>query len=145
NRLDFMIADGHPLVILTANNLVERLPDHAAPVLCLDSDWALVAVESCENLRSATEDDQLAYVIYTSGSTGVPKGVGLTHGALANLINWHTSELVCGARTLQFSSPSFDVSFYEILSALVSGGTLFILPEEVRSDIPGLADFVNAN
>ncbi len=32
--------------------------------------------------------DNLAYVIYTSGSTGQPKGVGNTHAALAERLQW---------------------------------------------------------
>ena len=39
-------------------------------------------------------------------------------------------------RTLQFTSLNFDVSFQEIFSTWCSGGTLVLLSEEVRRDIP---------
>src|SRR5262249_27982055 len=38
------------------------------------------------------------------------------------------------ARTLQFASLSFDVCFQEIFSTLGSGGTLLLIPEDVRRD-----------
>ena len=34
----------------------------------------------------AAAGGQLAYVIYTSGSTGPPKGVAVSHGALAGYV-----------------------------------------------------------
>ncbi|HEU0079576.1 MAG TPA: AMP-binding protein, partial [Longimicrobiaceae bacterium] len=46
------------------------------------------------------------------------------------------------ARTLQFASISFDVSFQEIFSTWASGGTLLVVPEEVRTDMARLARFL---
>jgi amino acid adenylation domain-containing protein len=83
--------------------------------------------------------EELAYVIYTSGSTGRPKGVALSHGALRNLIDWHLATCLGGVRTLQIASMSFDVSFYEMFACWGSGGTLVVVAEELRRDMPALA------
>src|SRR6185369_1009797 len=78
--------------------------------------------------------DDLAYVLYTSGSTGRPKGVAMRHGALAQLIAWQLAVTPSPWRTLQYTSPSFDVSFQEIFSTWAAGGTLVLISEEARRD-----------
>jgi amino acid adenylation domain-containing protein len=70
--------------------------------------------------------------------------VSLPHAALANLIRWHTSELNGPTRTIQLAPLSFDVSFYEMLGAWVSGGTLFMVSDEVRMNISELARFISS-
>ncbi|MBD3307338.1 amino acid adenylation domain-containing protein [candidate division KSB3 bacterium] len=95
-----------------------------------------IAQESRENPKSGVSQQNLAYVIYTSGSTGKPKGVAMGHLPLYNLIFWQLaqSRAAEGARTLQFTSLSFDVSFQEIFSTWCSGGTLVLVSEETRRD-----------
>ena len=80
------------------------------------------------------EDD--AYVIFTSGSTGRPKGIEMPHRALANLIGWQLDRVtfVPGARVLQYSSISFDVSFQEVATTLASGGELIMVRDSERRD-----------
>ena len=89
--------------------------------------------------------EELAYVIYTSGSTGNPKGVAMPHRALTNLIEWQTSalDLVPEARTLQFSSISFDASFNEMFTCWHTGGMLVLASDELRRDTSRLIDFLN--
>ncbi|HUP74770.1 MAG TPA: amino acid adenylation domain-containing protein [Acidimicrobiales bacterium] len=91
--------------------------------------------------------DQLGYVIFTSGSTGRPKGVALPQIALTNLLEWQlrAPHFRPGARTLQFTSLSFDVSFQEILSTLCSGGTLVLIADHMRRDPRALLDYVILN
>ena len=76
----------------------------------------------------------LAYVLFTSGSTGRPKGVAMRTAAVAGLIDWHVAHARLGksARTLHFAPLSFDVSFQEIVSTFVTGGTLIIASEAER-------------
>jgi amino acid adenylation domain-containing protein len=77
----------------------------------------------------ATPGD-LAYVIYTSGSTGSPKGVMIEHRAVCNRLLWMQErfQVSSGTRVLHKSSPSFDVSLWEIFLPLISGGVLVLAP-----------------
>src|SRR3712207_8455291 len=44
----------------------------------------------------------------------------------------------------QFAALSFDVSFQEMLATWCSGGTLVLVPEELRRDAPALLDRIGA-
>src|SRR5579862_1324981 len=79
-RLDFMLNDAKPLVLLTQRHLAKRLPIGAWRTVILDADPAEIAKQSGERFDSGVQENNLAYVIYTSGSTGLPKGVEVTHG-----------------------------------------------------------------
>ena len=71
----------------------------------------------------------LAYVLFTSGSTGRPKGVAMSHGALANLLDWSAGlDFGPATRTSQVAGPAFDASVWEIWAALTTGGSLHLLP-----------------
>ncbi|PSO74788.1 MAG: non-ribosomal peptide synthetase [Cyanobacteria bacterium QH_3_48_40] len=135
-RLAFMIADSEAEVLLSEEQLLATLPQTHATILCLDTDWQAISSESDRNLEFLARLDTLAYVIYTSGSTGKPKGVAMSHRPLSNLIHWQSqhSSLKPGAKTLQFASVSFDVSFQECFATWSAGGTLVLMPEEVRRD-----------
>ncbi|MGB7440890.1 MAG: amino acid adenylation domain-containing protein [Coleofasciculaceae cyanobacterium] len=135
-RLTYMLQDSQVPVLLTQKQLVDGLPEHKAHVLCLDTDWDVIAQQSEENLASDVKTGNLAYVIYTSGSTGKPKGVAMKQLPLVNLLLWQldNSTISSGGRTVQFAPISFDVSFQEIFSTCCSGGTLILLSEEVRRD-----------
>jgi amino acid adenylation domain-containing protein len=142
-RLSFMLADAECAVLLTGERVAASLPQTGARVLCLDRDWRRVAGESGADLRARIVPEGLAYVIYTSGSTGRPKGVAMTHRALNNLICWQLAELPDPARTLQFASLSFDVSFQEMFSTWCSGGTLLLVDDELRRDANSMLRFLS--
>uniref|UniRef100_UPI0020293373 non-ribosomal peptide synthetase n=2 Tax=unclassified Caballeronia TaxID=2646786 RepID=UPI0020293373 len=104
----------------------------------------------------AIHGTQLAYVIYTSGSTGQPKGVEITHDALAR----HTQAVTDAARitradrVLQFSTFSFDAFVDQLFPALCMGATVVLRDEtlwdsarflhEVRSQRITVADLTTA-
>ena len=143
-RLAFMLEDAQISVLLTQQSLVDRLPEHQAKLVCLDTDAGLFSQSSQENLISGVQVNNLAYVIYTSGSTGQPKGVALNQLGLGNLILWQleNTTISTGAKTLQFAPISFDVSFQEIFTTWFSGGTLFLITEELRREPVALLAFL---
>lgn len=77
---------------------------------------------------------ELAYLIFTSGSTGTPKGVSIEHHSMVNFINWYKThhKITENSNTAAFASFSFDVSVVQIFAPLTSGGTLYIIPEDLR-------------
>ncbi|MHC0061927.1 amino acid adenylation domain-containing protein [Nostoc sp. UIC 10890] len=143
-RLAFMLEDAQVSVLLTQHSLFDRLPQHQAHLVFLDTDWQMISQSSQDNLISGVQATNLAYVIYTSGSTGKPKGVALNQLALCNLILWQlqNNTISTGAKTLQFAPISFDVSFQEIFTTWFSGGTLFLITEELRRDTSALLGFL---
>ncbi|WP_316250510.1 non-ribosomal peptide synthetase [Tsukamurella columbiensis] len=86
-----------------------------------------------------------AYVIYTSGTTGTPKGVVVPHAGAVDLAAAIVTETGAGAgaRVLSNFSVGFDISFWDLLSALATGATLRISAETRVGD--ELADFVEAH
>jgi amino acid adenylation domain-containing protein len=139
-RIAYMLRDSRAAVLLTTDSVLQKLPVADTPVLRLDADGEAIAAESDAPLRVDVHPENLAYVLYTSGSTGLPKGAALPHRALVNLLRWQLArwEGRPAARTLQFASLSFDVSFQEIFAAWAAGGTLVLTDDDTRRDAEAL-------
>ncbi|CCI09458.1 non-ribosomal peptide synthetase [Microcystis aeruginosa] len=135
-RLSFMLEDSQVKVLLTQKKLVKLLAQNQAYIVCLDSDWQNISQANENNLNITVTPNNLAYVIYTSGSTGQPKGVYCNHIGVVNLYtDFQAKKPLCvGNRCSLWTSLNFDVSVYEVFSALLSGATLHITPEFIRSD-----------
>jgi len=144
-RLGYMLSNSQATVLLTEYNLVDKLPEHKAKTVYLDTDWQSLICPNPKYLRSQLQPENLAYVIYTSGSTGKPKGVAMTQRALVNLILWQIGQtrIRGNAKTLQFSPLSFDVSFQEIFATWFAGGTLVLVSDAVRRDRIALVEYLS--
>lgn len=136
HRLLYMVTDADCKILLTEQGLAEVFQECAIEKVFIDLHQEEILKQNDADTCCEVFPENIAYIIYTSGSTGEPKGVALTHGGLLNLISWQEENFVLrrGARTLQFTSLSFDVSFQEIFSTLFTGGTLIMISEYVRQD-----------
>ncbi|NEP59574.1 MAG: amino acid adenylation domain-containing protein [Symploca sp. SIO2G7] len=136
DRLAFMIEDSQCRVLLSNSEQLERLPEHQAKVVCLETDRETIAQYSQENPDSGVKPDNLAYTIYTSGSTGKPKGVQIGHQALVNFLTSMsqvpgvTQEDVLVAVT----TISFDIAGLELYLPMIVGARVVLVSREVASD-----------
>jgi amino acid adenylation domain-containing protein len=146
-RLAFMLEDTRAPIILTQQKLEDKLPKEKTKIICVDRDESLISGQPTDNPPVSSTGENLAYVIYTSGSTGRPKGVAMRQGALVNLMQWQLENFSFNepARTLQFASLNFDVSFQEIFSTLSSGGALVLIDDVLRRDARGLLQHIVGN
>lgn len=136
-RLAFMVADTQVSVLLTQQRLVDQIPPSKAQIVCLDSDWQAIALESQANLTCNVNPDSLAYVTYTSGSTGTPKGVSVIHRGVVRLVKGADyADFNANQVFLQLAPLSFDASTFEVWGALLNGARLVMFP----SDKPSLAE-----
>lgn len=137
-RLGHIFTDCQPSTLLVRHPGFVNAADAIAHIIALDSEWPVIARHSSANPSSQVTAQNLAYVIYTSGSTGKPKGVMIEHRSLVNFVQQacQTYGITSEDRVLQFSSFSFDAAVEEIYTSLVSGGTLFLRPEQMMDSIP---------
>jgi amino acid adenylation domain-containing protein len=94
-----------------------------------------------QDSEAAYYDDDLAVVIFTSGSTGNPKGVMISHRNVAELAKSHkflnmSTNDVCGL----FASLSFVAVLNDIFTILALGGTVDIIPSDIRKNIRALSE-----
>ncbi|HLG65326.1 MAG TPA: amino acid adenylation domain-containing protein [Ktedonosporobacter sp.] len=134
DRLTFMIQDADIRLILTQHGLLEQLQRSSISLYYLDDDWYADDARYQQPPTSAVTGANLAYIIYTSGSTGTPKGVMIPHQGMCSLpvSNTHDFLITAGERVLQFASFNFDASIWEITLALSHGGTLHLVPDDMR-------------
>ncbi|MEO6919213.1 MAG: amino acid adenylation domain-containing protein [Collimonas sp.] len=80
--------------------------------------------------------EQAAYLIYTSGSSGAPKGVVISHRALADYVQGMLDELAFSpdASMAMVSTVAADLGHTTLFGALCSGRTLHLLPAQCAFD-----------
>ena len=146
DRLAYMLKDSGVHLLLTQTALLELLPaTEGVCVIAMDSlhldSWPTQAPGLHLN------GDNLAYVIYTSGSTGQPKGVGNTHAALAERLQWMqaTYQLNETDVLMQKAPISFDVSVWECFWPLITGCRLVLAGPGEHRDPHRIAQLVQAH
>ena len=138
-RIKFIIEDTQAKVLLTTTNLRPQLAalESMLEVICVDSPRANQHDQPVFT-ASSLDPSSPAYVMYTSGSTGIPKGVPISHRAATQALLAHDVHVPKFRRFLQFASPTFDVSVFEIFFPLFRGSTLVCSDRErLLGDLPG--------
>ncbi len=160
-RLGFMLEDAQTPVLLTQECWLTKLStlwSHSSSeptisqmkshpeVVCLDTDWKLIAQESVAQPVSKVALDKLAYVIYTSGSTGQPKGVAISHHGLRSLVLWHNKafKIKHADRATLVATQAFDASVWELWPYLAAGASIHIAPLELIAAPEQLRDWLIA-
>ncbi len=136
-RLAFMLDDAQVSTLLTHERLLVKLTEPGAPeqgrrMVCLDTDWAVIARENEEKPCSGVTAENLAYVMYTSGSTGTPKGVAVCHRSVMRLL-FGVDYIPLGPdqSILQMAPISFDASTFELWGAILHGARCVLFPGRI--------------
>ncbi|HKX31862.1 MAG TPA: amino acid adenylation domain-containing protein, partial [Blastocatellia bacterium] len=121
-----------------AEAIAELAADRQPDVLFLNSsEWGQAAPPN-----RPSPPHQLVYMIFTSGSTGVPKGAmveqrGMLNHLFAKIETLRLDEHDVVAQT---ASQCFDISLWQFLASLLTGGQVCILDDEIAHDPTSLLD-----
>ncbi len=144
DRINYMFENSGSTIIITQKKFADLFISVKVKVLVWEEVAAEINLCSDENPEVNIAKDDLLYVLFTSGSTGQPKGVAMRHEPLVNLLLWQKNEtaLIEPARTLQFAPVSFDVSFQEFFTTWSTGGTLYMIEDDLRLNALSLIKFI---
>lgn len=134
-RAKYVLTPYHGIPIITSNNIINE-KNWLQEYHCILLEDTGYQDNFPASIDSTAQLSYTAYVLFTSGSTGMPKGVGIKHRSLANLVIWLQNQfpLSKSDRFLHKSLYSFDVSINEIFWPLTNGAALVISEETSVKD-----------
>ena len=105
-------------------------------------DVAYAEGHAAGDLGVAVAADQLAYIYFTSGSTGEPKGAMCEHAGMLNHLYAKITDLEIGegAVVAQIAPQCFDISLWQLISALLVGGRTQLVAQDVVLDVARFVD-----
>ncbi|MEV7189999.1 amino acid adenylation domain-containing protein [Kitasatospora sp. NPDC093102] len=131
-RVGLLFDTADPALVLTDREAAATVAGCRPPVLHLDDLDLDGAAPEASGAR--VDPDNLAYVMFTSGSTGTPKGVAVTHADVVNGVQdlRRRVGVEAGSRMLAATSVNFDVSVFEIFTALTTGASVEIVRDVIE-------------
>ncbi|WP_036529812.1 AMP-binding protein, partial [Nocardia sp. CNY236] len=136
-RTSYIVTTAAPVCVLTtANDDFSTTMADIVRVDTLDLTEYTDAPVTDADRHAPLRCHNTAYVIFTSGSTGQPKGVAVTHAAIANQLVWKRAEfgMDTADAVLLKTAATFDLSVWEFWSALACGGRLVIAKPDGHRD-----------
>ncbi|MFD5876718.1 amino acid adenylation domain-containing protein [Streptomyces sp. NPDC060322] len=112
-------------------------------------DVRILGIEGiCEESREDTDPGvavgpgDLAYVFFTSGSTGEPKGAMVEHAGMLNHLLAKIDDLGIreGDVVAQTAPQCFDISLWQLLAPLITGGHTLLVGQEAIMDVRRFVD-----
>jgi len=142
DRISCMLSRAHCRIVL-----IER----SGPAMPDQVD-TLDITDACAQGRSKTDrdpgvpiaPDQLAYIYFTSGSTGEPKGAMCEHAGMLNHLFAKIDDLGIDEGTVvaQTAPQCFDISLWQLLSALLVGGRTLLVEQQIILDAGRFIDTI---
>ncbi|KVZ04300.1 non-ribosomal peptide synthetase [Burkholderia ubonensis] len=147
DRVAKMLSRAGCRLVLTEHGgaaMLERVIDELGEIQHISIDAALAEDAPDEDPGIEVTPDQLAYIYFTSGSTGEPKGAMCEHGGMLNHLFAKIDDLGIGKGTVvaQIAPQCFDISLWQLVSALLVGGTTRLIEQETVLDARRFVDAI---
>jgi len=126
-----MLRDAGVDIVLTQRDGLTVFGDDVNHVICIEDDIDVDGLDALD--LPEINPENMACVLFTSGTTRHPKGVGVSHRNIANLILGLHKRYPDADTFFHHSSLQFDASTLEIWWPLLTGGRLVVAPPGLLS------------
>lgn len=132
-RRQMVLHESRPKAVLTDREYADG--DHTWITFSMSQPFVGVGTESMgadSGGRGSRDEEEARYILYTSGSSGRPKGAIVEQRGMLNHLYAKREDLsITGRDVVAFTAPlGFDISIWQMLTPLISGGVVVILDEE---------------
>lgn len=143
-RLNFMVQDAGAVLLLVQDELCGKLNEYRGDNMLISE---LYAAEPAKMPDVTPAPNDLFVMLYTSGSTGTPKGVQIEHGNIVAFAHGTQLDGFYGedSITAAYASFGFDVNMADTFCTLLNGGSVHVVPEEIRMELDKLARYFDEN
>ena len=134
-RVQFMLKDSNAKLLLGTEKSINEFDLEIEKLNISSTNSDIYKASSVSpNLEISPED--LIYIIYTSGSTGTPKGAMICHRNVVRLLKNDSPLFDFNENDIwtMFHSVAFDFSVWEMYGALLFGGKLIIVSDNIAKD-----------
>ena len=144
-RLQQLLKDSQASLLIHERGDVQAASLGVCPALAWEDALGAGLDDAALEVRVSAQHP--AYIIYTSGSTGQPKGVVISHGALANYLQAVLDRLALDgdASMAMVSTVAADLGHTLLFGALASGRTLHLLNHAQAFDPDAFAGYMAAH
>ncbi|WKX69502.1 non-ribosomal peptide synthetase [Streptomyces sp. XD-27] len=152
SRVEAMLRRSGCRLVLTAGEVSPTLTEAVAAIGDRGDAPAVLRIDELPD-RLADHDprfpvaaDALAYIYFTSGSTGEPKGAMCEHAGFVNhlLAKIEDLEITADTTVAQTAPQCFDISLWQLVSALAVGGRTHIIEQEAVLEIGRFTDILRS-
>jgi len=145
DRIARMLSRAGCRLVLTVRGstaMLDQALDSLSGVQTLFIDAACEEDQPDGDLGVDVAPDQLAYIYFTSGSTGEPKGAMCEHAGMLNHLCAKIDDMRIGEGDVvaQTAPQCFDISLWQLVSALLVGGRTLLVEQEAILDAKRFVD-----
>ncbi|MCQ2257274.1 MAG: amino acid adenylation domain-containing protein [Bacteroidaceae bacterium] len=148
DRLNYMVQDAKVSLLIGQEELIGQVSEYKGEVVTTSELEKILLNDNDDNncLSIEPSPSDLLLMLYTSGSTGKPKGVQIEHHSLVSFAygiskaDFYAEDCVAAA----YASFGFDVCMMDTFCTLLNGGTLVIIPEDMRLELKALSEYMES-
>lgn len=138
NRINGILSafEGRKLILVGAGVQIPELPIDDVEFVGISGKLNQQGRRESHSTITKPSATSLAYVMFTSGSTGKPKGVMIEHRGVVRLVK-QTNVLSGLPRSMKIAhlfNIAFDLSVWEIYTALLNGGTVVCVDQDTKTN-----------
>ena len=135
-RIRTIYEDAAVELTISQDDVIENLGNVLVRAIDFQQAKFILDVNRYENPQIDICEHNTAYIFYTSGTTGLPKGIAIGYKSFSYYILSAINQfgMTPEDTTLTIAKFSFSISLFDLMTSILSGGRLIILPRNEVMD-----------